>query len=1290
MMVGHRGLNMTDTQPIESSVSPRKGWLRRWWWRVALAVVLLLLVLVAAAPTLVSSGLGTRLVLSFVNGSIPGTMEIDDLSLGWFSATRVEGLRLRDPDGQVVASVKRIDAGDASLRRVLGAYTKPGVVRIVEPTADVIAYEDGTTNLTRALVKPDDASATADKPDKPARTPKAEPGPRFADVSFRVEIDHARLTYTAPRIETIELLANANADVLNWGEQTLKLDATLRQGGDEGMVAARIKFTDLLDAAMNVRSQQAHVSADVAMKAIPMAAVDRLAGQEGQLLALIGPVLDATLKADGPLGQLAADLVVTSRYLNADAALSVQGDKLAIKPGSKIALTVMPAVVPKLAQPFDVVVLIRELAVEAPGNAPNLESAALDAEIAIGDMGLDAGEPIGRLALRQTRLSVRTQRLADKLTVALNTHADQNGRGGAVTLHADLTQIIKPDGSFNTMPSALIDGGITDLPVAIIDELGKLDGLAVAAVGPVLNATVKGTLAPAGDGRLAGDIVVTAAAAHLDALLAGRVSEDTFTATPDSRVRLVIQPSLVAKALKSEEGQSPSPLALAAPATVTLGVNRLSAPLADFEPGKVTLGAVVTVDQLALAGDPKLAGTAIRDVVVEVPPVRLDQPIIATLKGQLQRQSRAGAIDGSARLTNMLAGEGAVPTATATVALSGVPVELIDALGEQNGKLMALLADAIDKVELAADATLGDSPRYVAAVRITDDRLNGDLNATYTPAGLDVRDGSWASVTIAPDAFAAYNALAAAETKSPPPTLQLVEPMTLRADLKGTMIALGEAGLDPARTRLDARLTSQGLAVRQGHSGESYALRNLDVTVKTTSLKDRLDLTAKAVIPSGVTTGSLASATTLTKLYNDAGEIDLNTLELVTDTTGFISVALLDALLHMEGKLVDTLGETAEAKIAGRFPGDLDMALKSPTASATLKPTISRERTVTLREDAVVMLQVTPRMAKSMLSQAHFVLGEAVASKGPVKLTLSRQPFTVPLDSPDMLREMRLAGTMELGTVEMDRKGFVGGGLDALTNQLLGKLGMSGKPVPTDIYDVTFTPLEFRINNGRVRPTELWMTSPDLAIGFQGDSNIVTGMVNMQMGIMGATLIARTHPNAAQVIQPDRIYEFPVTGLTGEVAALKVGEFIGSLAFGALRQQARGSLGAGVDLIEQGVRDLTRQSGKGLQWTPPPPALQLVSRMKGEQAPEATPAQPLTPEERQQRREERQQQRQEQPQQPQQPAQSPLEQLLEQVVPKEEPAQPVQPAVSEAERARRREERQRQREAERQRQQQQQ
>jgi hypothetical protein len=71
-----------------------------------LFVVIVLLVLLL--PMLLSTSLGKRMILGKINKSLDGTMEVDTLSVGWFSGLKLTGVNFRDNTGNTTFSVDQI------------------------------------------------------------------------------------------------------------------------------------------------------------------------------------------------------------------------------------------------------------------------------------------------------------------------------------------------------------------------------------------------------------------------------------------------------------------------------------------------------------------------------------------------------------------------------------------------------------------------------------------------------------------------------------------------------------------------------------------------------------------------------------------------------------------------------------------------------------------------------------------------------------------------------------------------------------------------------------------------------------------------------------------------------------------------------------------------------------------------------------------------------------------------------------------------------------------------------
>ncbi len=167
------------------------------WLIIVLAVIGLL---VFAAPYIVASRPVLGWILSSVNGRIRGQIEVDELSLGWFSPPSVRGLRVLDADRRPVLSVAGIRAGKSLLALAAGPMDF-GQIDVDDPNVILYQMPDGQYSLDDAFSPPGEP-----KPDKPAGE---LPRPRGTIIISRgtvtvVDLTGRRLTLTE---------ANTNVDI---------------------------------------------------------------------------------------------------------------------------------------------------------------------------------------------------------------------------------------------------------------------------------------------------------------------------------------------------------------------------------------------------------------------------------------------------------------------------------------------------------------------------------------------------------------------------------------------------------------------------------------------------------------------------------------------------------------------------------------------------------------------------------------------------------------------------------------------------------------------------------------------------------------------------------------------------------------------------------------------------------------------------------------------------------------------------------------------------------------------
>lgn len=104
------------------------------------------ILLTASIPTLLSSSLGKRTLLSFVNREIDGNLSIDSLDLNWLRGQSIKGIRLTDANNATLVSIEEIDA-DTPLWRLLMGDVQLEPFHIRQLNADIGQDANGVTNL---------------------------------------------------------------------------------------------------------------------------------------------------------------------------------------------------------------------------------------------------------------------------------------------------------------------------------------------------------------------------------------------------------------------------------------------------------------------------------------------------------------------------------------------------------------------------------------------------------------------------------------------------------------------------------------------------------------------------------------------------------------------------------------------------------------------------------------------------------------------------------------------------------------------------------------------------------------------------------------------------------------------------------------------------------------------------------------------------------------------------------------------------------------------------------------
>lgn len=776
---------------------------------------------------------------------------------------------------------------------------------------------------------------------------------------------------------------------------------------------------------------------------------------------------------------------------------------------------------------------------------------------------------------------------------------------------------------------------------ATLDRLeAPLDGLGLGRLRLAATATVTPARADAGLGLLLGrtvklalrlddapkpeageaQVAVSIEADRLNADLVGVVapgSATTFTLVKPATIDAVLTPEGLELFGVIAEGQP----TIAGPTPVRIKVDRLAAAVQPFDPATVRMALTATVERVELAGDDRVRGASLADVVAalevdgaagtasakldgkaSVPGQGAPSPLAAT--GKLSRLLRDGRLD---------PGQAAVE---ATAKLDGFPTAILGVWGGGDLPLVPLVGPSL-QLDAAVALSGGETRRGTVDVKAASQNLSVEAGLTLGEV-LGLRRPARVKLVLTPDAYAALTASdgardAGGAARSGP--YALAAPVTIDAVLNALAWPLGGDGwaaFDPARASVDLAVSASGMTFRDA-TGRGVAVTDLRGAVKATPLAGpiALRLTGKtAVTAPGAAapgaTGQLRVAGELRDLFTARGEFDTDNLttDLSADLEEF-PIAPIDAWLGQEGLLLATVGPTmnlaAKAQLQ-RMNGPVTLRATAVHANASLAGRL-QDGTLTLAEPLVAEVAVTEPLGRRVLARINPIFETATTSETPIRFEISPQGTRIPV-RPFAARDVVIErARLDLGKIELKTGGLLSGAVGLA--QKLGRWRTTGKNSMT----AWFTPLLWEMREGRIRYTRrldlLLDGSQHLATW--GTVDQANDRVELVLAIMPETLdkifdIENVGPNDA--------FRIPVTG---SIASPSVDWTRAGLDLGRLKAQAklgekgRGRLGELLGGLARGA--LGGASGPTRGALPPP----SVEPLPWETAPAARDAR--TPEE---------------------------------------------------------------------------
>ncbi|MCC7407634.1 MAG: hypothetical protein IT442_06155, partial [Phycisphaeraceae bacterium] len=596
-------------------------------------------------------------------------------------------------------------------------------------------------------------------------------------------------------------------------------------------------------------------------------------------------------------------------------------------------------------------------------------------------------------------------------------------------------------------------------------------------------------------------------------------------------------------------------------------------------------GLTLSLDRLSLHGDPKLNGLSLSDVTLTARTDPASQSLASELTAQLGYAGQSAKI--TSQSTANLDKLPAINGAQSKVRVEGLPVALIDQLAgsagttpSQPGRYVSLIGPTVDRLEWTTQYLSPDSGAEVQMM-LQAPRLSALASVQWLPGRSIQLIGSDNRVVLklTPESFAAWLASSAGPSDANS-TWQLVDPVDVSLTIPQARIGFKPSaspdqagGVDLSTAKLNLQATVPTLSLRRA-DGTPLALQGLGVAVSTEDPRKLIHLNLQGQVV-GVdaaagtrTSNPLRSDTQITGLIDGQGKLDLAHAVIVTDTAvEQLPTSLLVGTLGLDPAYVQTLGPWVSLTAKGRYPGDVDILLRSPNIDAPAALTIDADRTLHLRSDAVFSVVLTEQLGDSLLKYGSPLLVGVRSSDQPIKLTLRKDTLSLPLAQWD-LSKLALDAKLDLGTVSLSRSWAQRDWEKALSMlaTTLGVVTQSVMPQSSDqtttrgITSMTFGPLEASLRNGVVSTNDLWMSDQLNALGVKGRINLVDHTFDANMGILGESLLRRVPAlRKLGVVDAAAVYQFPVRGSI-ESPQVDMGPFVKQIAQAAIKQQAAGQL----------------------------------------------------------------------------------------------------------------------------------
>lgn len=659
---------------------------RRNKWRIAggatLGIVALLVVMLALLPSLISAGFLRGTLLKTADGAVQGQITWDKLQLRWGNGQRIEGLKIADDQGNLIADVSEVDAPGVSLWSVMWGSRDLGEVSVLLKQADIIQLADGQYNLQKALTSNSTSAEDEIEADSKTKDANSKNNGPFGGLKVKLSFTGNDILIKPLDAEPVTIQKITLAGDLHdpAAEISFKLDSTFMQKQQPaGEMNGSVVLKQLMNQQGEFQLDKTQVEANLNVSKLIWPVLAAMSGLDQSYAAIVGDELAVAVNLKGDLLAPVGQVQLTSDTMRGDLKFVSTANALTIEPDASFVLNLNSKgwqvwgkdSGTQLMSPVKLLAQIRKLSL--PRTAAGFDLAGLSAsvDLSVSDVSLQGADALGNLSLTATHGELRTDKLGQKVSLVFEASAARNQQAGQISFNAVASDLADANGVLGlSRVTADVQASATDMPMAVVDQVMGLGNMLSSVLGPTLEAKLTANIRPSADGQAAsGPFGLTLTTSQFKSRIAGKLTPDAMSLDETSNAVLELTPQ-GAVAAGLPDGM------LLSNASVRFDIQQAMVPRTEqgllLQQGK--LNAVLRVPLVAIkpAGDIKTLN--VQGVEVAITSQAIGKQVDVKAVAKTNADAQQGSFEANATLANLLG-----DLAPATAAAGGKPSKAVQA-----------------------------------------------------------------------------------------------------------------------------------------------------------------------------------------------------------------------------------------------------------------------------------------------------------------------------------------------------------------------------------------------------------------------------------------------------------------------------------------------------------------------------------------------------------------------------------------------------------------------------------